>query len=170
MSDEDSGVEEESVERDRAAKKSAPLRGRELSHMRRDLKTKGHGTEFCREVQEHDSLSKTGLSQYSTGHKIRAQLNIWVNDLCRTLLCLKHFTGLKYPRQTGCVIIVLLWAPKSMWGFENSVFLSTIGDLEICSLGHHGPDLSAKRCLRLFARTSVSRHLPWPPHSDGAQE
>lgn len=50
MSDEDSGVEEESVERGRAAKKSAPLRGRELSHMRRDLKTKGHGTEFCREV------------------------------------------------------------------------------------------------------------------------
>lgn len=50
VSDEDSGVEEESVERGRAAKKSAPLRGRELSHMRRDLKTKGHGTEFCREV------------------------------------------------------------------------------------------------------------------------
>ena len=85
VSDGDRTVEEASVERMERAKKSAPLGGRELSHVWRDLKTKGCGTEFCREVQEHDSSSKTGLSQYSTGHKIRTQLNICVDDLWRTL-------------------------------------------------------------------------------------
>ena len=33
-----------------------------------------------------------------------------------------------------------------------------ISDLDICPLGHHSPDLSAKQCLRLFSRNTVSQH------------
>lgn len=40
-------------------------------------------------------------------------VNIWMNDLCRTVLCLKHSISLKYSSQTGFVI-VLLCAPTKI--------------------------------------------------------
>lgn len=82
-------------------------------------------------------------------------LNIWVNDLCRTLLFLKHSVSLKYSRQTGFVIILLL-APKSMWVLKIFVSLSMIGVLEECPLGIiYSPALSEKQCLRLFSGNNV---------------
>lgn len=84
-------------------------------------------------------------------------VNVWVNDVCRTALCLKHLASLKYSNRTGFVI-VLLWGSKINVGFKNFNSLSMVSVLEECLVGHPISDLSAKQCLRLYWGNNVSQH------------
>lgn len=70
-------------------------------------------------------------------------VNVWVNDVCRIVLCLKYLVSFKYLNRIGFVI-VLFWGFKINVGFKNFNFLFMVSVLEECLVGYFIFDFSVK--------------------------